>query len=140
MSQFTPWSALAGGALIGLAASLLLIANGRVAGVSGIVAGLLTPRKGEVGWRAAFVAGLVGAGLVAALVWPSGIDVSPRPLGYVALAGVLVGVGTRMGSGCTSGHGVCGLARFSVRSLAATLVFMAAGIAAAALARMVLGI
>jgi uncharacterized membrane protein YedE/YeeE len=139
MSQFTPWSALAGGALIGLAASLLLVANGRVAGVSGIVAGLLTPRKGEVLWRAAFVAGLVGSGLAAALLWPSGIEASPRPLGYVALAGVLVGVGTRLGSGCTSGHGVCGLARLSVRSLAATLVFMGAGMIAATLARTVIG-
>jgi hypothetical protein len=140
MSDFTPLSALAGGALIGLAASLLLVANGRVAGVSDVVAGLVSPRPGEASWRAAFVAGLVAAGFIGVLVSPGSIEVSPRPIGWVVLAGLLVGVGTRLGAGCTSGHGVCGLSRFSLRSLVATLVFMAAGIATTTFARTVLGL
>jgi uncharacterized membrane protein YedE/YeeE len=128
-AAFTPWASLAGGALIGLAAALLMLANGRIAGVSGVLGGLLAPRRGDVGWRLAFVSGLVGAPLVYALAaaWPV-----PRiDAGSAALiaAGLLVGVGTRVGSGCTSGHGVCGLSRLSPRSLVATLLFMAAGFA-----------
>ncbi|WP_250464063.1 YeeE/YedE family protein [Microbulbifer litoralis] len=128
-NAFTPLSALAGGALIGLATALLLLANGRIAGISGIVGGLLKPTAGETGWRLAFVAGLLLApglwGLFAALP-PIRIDA-----GYPLLvaAGLLVGIGTRYGSGCTSGHGVCGLSRLSPRSLVATLLFMGAGFA-----------
>ena len=126
---FTPWTALAGGLLIGLAAALFLLLNGRVAGISGIVGGLLRPVRGDIGWRVAFVTGLIGApllyGLVAALPAPR-IDAG---LGTLAVAGLLVGVGTRYGGGCTSGHGVCGLSRLSPRSLAATLAFMGAGFA-----------
>lgn len=126
---FTPFSALAGGALIGLAAALLILLNGRVAGISGIVGGLLAPRAGEVGWRLAFVAGLLLSPLLFALsvgLPAARIEASQALL---VAAGLLVGFGTRLGSGCTSGHGVCGLARLSPRSLAATLCFMAAGVA-----------
>lgn len=133
MHDFTPWSALAGGALIGLAASVLLLGLGRIAGISGIVGGLLSPSKGDVGWRAAFVVGLLGAGLAMWLLSPSSFSGSPRSLALVAGAGVLVGIGTRIGNGCTSGHGVCGLSRLSVRSLVATLTFIATGMIAVAL-------
>ena len=129
MENFTPWSALAGGALIGLAATLLLWLNGRIAGISGIVNGVLQPLAGDAGWRVMFVVGLVlgCAGFVAAGALPF----TPRtgfPLPALLAAGFLVGFGTRMGSGCTSGHGVCGIARFSLRSLIATLTFLATGI------------
>ncbi len=127
MNEFTPWSALAGGALIGLAASVLLLTNGRVAGVSGMLGGLIAPVRGEVAWRAAFLVGLVGAGAVLALLSPGQFGASPRGLPVVGLAGILVGIGTRLGNGCTSGHGVCGLSRRSPRSLVATLTFMATG-------------
>ena len=128
-NAFTPWSALAGGALIGLAAALFVMLNGRIAGISGVLGGLLKPVKGDIAWRAAFVLGLVGAPLVYRLFL-----VLPKPqidAEYAALigAGLLVGVGTRYGSGCTSGHGVCGLSRLSPRSLVATAVFMAVGFA-----------
>jgi uncharacterized membrane protein YedE/YeeE len=126
--SFTPLSAAIGGALIGLAASILILFNGRVAGISGIVSGLMRLRRGDIAWRAMFVAGLLAAGglqfLVPALP-AARIDAS---YALLCMAGLLVGVGTRLGSGCTSGHGVCGLARLSPRSLAATLTFMAAGI------------
>jgi uncharacterized membrane protein YedE/YeeE len=128
-SHFTPWTALAGGALIGLAAALLVLLNGRIAGISGVLGGLLKPVKGDIAWRAAFVLGLVGAPLVYGL-----FQRLPAPqidADYAALvaAGLLVGVGVRYGAGCTSGHGVCGLARLSPRSLAATACFMGAGFA-----------
>ena len=126
-NAFTPWSALAGGALIGLAAALFLLLNGRIAGISGVLGGLLKPVKGDIAWRAAFVLGLIAAPLAYALVR---LPAVPQiDAGYLALvaAGLLVGVGTRYGSGCTSGHGVCGVARLSPRSLVATLTFMAAG-------------
>ena len=126
-SAFTPWSALVGGALIGVAAALLVLLNGRVAGISSIVGGLLRPARGDVSWRLAFVLGLVAAPLVyalfAALPVPQ-IDAGP---GVLIVAGLLVGIGTRYGGGCTSGHGVCGLSRLSARSLVATLAFMGAG-------------
>ena len=129
-THFTPWSALAGGALIGLAAALFLLLNGRIAGISGVLGGLLKPRKGDVAWRAAFVLGLVGAPLGSGLF--ATLPVPEIEAGSAALiaAGLLVGVGTRYGSGCTSGHGVCGLSRLSPRSLVATACFMGAGFAA----------
>jgi uncharacterized membrane protein YedE/YeeE len=129
MDNFTPVSALAGGVLIGLASVWLLAANGRIAGVSGILHGLFAQPPGDRAWRAAFIAGLIAAGLA----WQLFVDVTPRQgfgLGWAALAGALVGFGTRVGGGCTSGHGVCGLGRLSVRSLVAVAVFMATGMAA----------
>ena len=127
MANFTPVSALAGGVLIGLASVWLLAANGRIAGVSGILHGLFAQPPGDRPWRAAFVIGLVSAGIAWHLL---GLAPAPRenfPLGWAAAAGLLVGFGTRVGGGCTSGHGVCGLGRFSARSLVAVIVFMAAG-------------
>ncbi|MCP4803870.1 MAG: YeeE/YedE family protein [Proteobacteria bacterium] len=129
MEHFTPWSALAGGALIGLASSALLLFNGRIAGISGILAGLLAPRPGDSAWRAAFAAGLLVAGLGLSFVLPDSIaGPDARSLFAVGAAGLIVGFGVRMGNGCTSGHGVCGLSRFSIRSLVATLTFMGTGI------------
>lgn len=127
--HFTPWASLAGGILLGLAASLFLLLNGRVLGISGILGGLVRPRTGDIGWRVAFVAGL----LVAPTVWYLFAEpVTPRIEAAGAMlmvAGLLVGWGTRYASGCTSGHGVCGISRLSRRSLVATLTFMAAGFA-----------
>ena len=126
-THFTPWAALAGGVLLGLASALFVLLNGRILGISGIVGGLLRPRAGDMGWRLAFVLGmLVAPGLYWLVVGPT----QPRidaTWGLVVMAGLLVGVGTRYGSGCTSGHGVCGLSRMSPRSLVATLAFMGAG-------------
>ena len=130
MDNFTPVSALAGGVLIGLASVWLLAANGRIAGVSGILHGLFAQPPGDRGWRTAFIAGLIVAGFAWHALVP--VDSSPRELSLsmAALAGALVGFGTRVGGGCTSGHGVCGLGRFSLRSLVAVAVFMATGMAA----------
>ena len=152
MHDFTPISALTGGALIGLASVWLLAANGRIAGVSSILHGLTSPAEAQEGlhdaqtglhdaqWRAWFIAGL----LLAGLAWQAaGAPVPLReslPLGWVAAAGLLVGLGTRLGSGCTSGHGVCGLGRLSARSLVAVIVFMVGGMGAAYLMRQVLGV
>ncbi len=126
-THFTPWAALAGGVLLGLASALFVLLNGRILGISGIVGGLLRPRAGDMGWRLAFLLGmLVAPGLYWLVVGPT----QPRidaTWGMVVMAGLLVGVGTRYGSGCTSGHGVCGLSRMSPRSLVATLAFMGAG-------------
>lgn len=122
-------TALLGGVLIGGAATLLLWLNGRIAGISGIVAGVLMPRNGEVAWRVAFLVGLIGAG--AAYLWLVPGAYAPRqgfPPLLLVVAGLLVGFGTRMGNGCTSGHGVCGLGRLSLRSLAAVLTFMATAV------------
>lgn len=125
--SFTPWSALAGGIIIGLSAAAFILLNGRIAGISGILGGLLTPQKQDVLWRVAFLAGMFAA----PLIWMAMADLPPIEIkaGYPALvvAGLLVGIGTRYGSGCTSGHGVCGLSRLSARSLIATLTFMIAG-------------
>lgn len=127
--NFTPWASLAGGMLIGLAAAALLLLLGRIAGISGIVGGLLKPSKGDAGWRLAFVLGLLAAPTVYALFQPlPAIEVTTN-MPLLLAAGLLVGVGSRYGSGCTSGHGVCGLSRLSPRSLAATLAFMATGFA-----------
>lgn len=125
--HFTPWASLGGGILVGLASALLLLANGRVAGISGILGGLLRPVHGDMRWRGAFLLGL----FVAPLAWlvvgtmpPAQVDHPPLLL---AISGLLVGLGTRFGSGCTSGHGVCGIARWSPRSVLATLCFLLAG-------------
>jgi uncharacterized membrane protein YedE/YeeE len=130
---FTP---LAGGVLIGAAALVLWFGNGRTAGVSGIVGGIVRPRHGDVGWRLAFVAGLVLAGFVGSAVAQESIAPSPRPLAWLAFAGLLVGVGTRLCAGCTSGHGVCGVARGSRRSFAATATFVATGMLTVTLLRL----
>ena len=119
--------ALAGGAMIGAASALLLISHGRIAGISGVVGSLLPPAARDRGWRIAFLAGLLAAGAIAAVVAPSAVGASVRSLPAVVVAGLLVGFGTRLGSGCTSGHGVCGLSRLSARSLAAVATFMATG-------------
>ena len=138
-AAFTPESALAGGVLIGIAASMLVLLNGRIAGISGIVGGLLKPRAGDVLWRAAFVVGLLVSPLVYSLA--TSLPSATIDAGYPVLvaAGLLVGLGTRYGAGCTSGHGVCGLSRFSPRSLAATLAFMATGFATVFVVRHVIG-
>ena len=129
MLSFTPWTALAGGMLIGIAAAMFLLLNGRVAGVSGIIGGLLRPSLPDLGWRAAFIAGLVLAPtLYGAFVYLPALRIEANYSTLIA-AGLLVGVGTRYGAGCTSGHGVCGLSRLSARSLLATALFMAAGFA-----------
>ena len=139
-SSFTPWSALIGGVLVGLAAASFLLLNGRIAGISGILGGLLTPTVGDISWRIAFLAGLIGAPALWALV----AQLPPIQItaGYpvLILAGLIVGVGTRYGSGCTSGHGVCGLSRLSPRSLVATLSFMFAGFATVFVIRHLLGV
>ena len=126
-NHFTPWASLAGGILLGLASAIFILVNGRILGISGIVGGLFSPKSGDVGWRLTFLLGLLVAPVIYALaVGP----IAPRiDAGWVTvvIAGLLVGVGTRLGSGCTSGHGVCGLSRLSPRSLAATLAFMGAG-------------
>ncbi|CAG9166554.1 YeeE/YedE family protein [Cupriavidus respiraculi] len=139
-TAFTPWASLAGGMLIGIAAGMLILLNGRIAGISGVLGGLLRPARGDVSWRLAFIAGLLGAPLVYALA-----TALPRPqidAGYVelVLAGLLVGTGTRYGSGCTSGHGVCGVSRLSPRSLVATAAFMASGFVTVFVVRHMIGL
>lgn len=132
-NHFTPWTSLAGGVLIGLAAAMLVLLNGRIAGISGIVGGLVAARRGDTAWRVAFVLGLFAAPLLMLLY-----ATAPRidaGAGTLVVAGLLVGLGTSYGSGCTSGHGVCGLSRLSPRSLVATAAFMAAGVATVYLAR-----
>ena len=126
-AHFTPWTSVAGGVLIGAAAAMFLLLNGRVAGISGVLGGLLRPSAGDIGWRAAFIAGLVAAPLLYQLAAPLPTVQIDAGTGLLVTAGLLVGLGTRYGSGCTSGHGVCGLSRLSPRSLVATAAFMAAG-------------
>ena len=126
-AHFTPWTSLAGGVLIGTAAAMLLLLNGKVAGISGIVGGLLRPSAANIGWRVAFIAGLLVAPLLYQLATPLPAVQIDADTGLLVTAGLLVGLGTRYGSGCTSGHGVCGLSRLSPRSLVATAAFMAAG-------------
>ena len=129
-----------GGALIGAAASGLLYLNGRIAGISGIFGGLLQPRGGDTLWRESFVLGLLAGGLGLAVTHPTAFPAGhPSPLAVVVVAGFLVGVGTKIGNGCTSGHGVCGLARRSLRSLAATVTFMLTGAVTVYLVRHLLG-
>lgn len=129
MEDFTPVSGLIGGGLIGLASALLLLLSGRIAGISGIVGGLLSAKGSELGWRVMFVAGLILGAFVYVLVTGSPDLVNPpASVPVLVIAGLLVGFGTRLGSGCTSGHGLCGIARFSNRSIVATLVFFGVAI------------
>ena len=134
-NHFTPWASLSGGVLIGLAAAMLVLLNGRVAGISGIIGGLLSPRRGEIAWRLAFVAGLLVAAPAMAVFGANPVPRIDAGFGMLVAAGLLVGIGTSYGSGCTSGHGVCGLSRLSPRSLVATAAFMLAGVATVFLVR-----
>jgi uncharacterized membrane protein YedE/YeeE len=137
--HFTPATATAGGLLIGLAAALLVLLAGRIAGISGIVGGLLRPSRGDVAWRVAFLAGLLAAPVLwSAVAAPPELRIEAGDAALV-VAGLLTGVGTRYGGGCTSGHGVCGIARLSRRSMVATLVFVAAGCATTFVLRHVVG-
>jgi len=138
-NAFTPFSALGGGLLIGLSAALFILLNGRIAGISGILGGLLTPKPGDTLWRLAFIGGL----LIAPILWALVAVLPPIQIeaGYPLLivAGLVVGISTRYGAGCTSGHGVCGISRLSPRSIAATLAFMASGFVTVFVARHLLG-
>jgi len=141
MENFTPVSALIGGLLIGTSTALFLVLNGRIAGISGILGGLIPPERGQVGWRVAFLAGM----FIAPLAYVAFGGVLPAvvlevPLPVLALAGLIVGFGTRLGAGCTSGHGVCGVGRGSPRSLAATAVFMVTAIATVFITHHVIGV
>ena len=132
--HFTPWTALAGGVLLGIASAMFILLNGRILGISGILGGLLPPRKGDSGWRISFLLGTLAAPLAMSWLLPGASSLLPAPridanVVLVVVAGLLVGIGTRYASGCTSGHGVCGLSRLSARSLVATLSFMGAGFA-----------
>jgi len=128
MHNFTPLSALCGGILIGLSASAMLLLDGKIAGISGILAGVLKPVKDDTLWRICFLAGLLAGGLLLRIVLPGAFAFGIiRPFPILIIAGLLVGFGTRLGSGCTSGHGVCGVSRLSPRSLVATVTFIATG-------------
>lgn len=140
ISHFTPGIALVGGLLIGAAAVLLMAGLGRIAGISGMVHGLFSGEPGR-GWRASFLIGLIAGAALYVGIWPDDIPVRQGfPTLLLAIAGLLVGAGTKLGSGCTSGHGVCGIARASKRSITATAVFMAFGIITAIILRHVLGV
>ena len=141
LENFTPVSALLGGALIGLSVSLLLLLNGRMAGISGIMNGLLSAPKKEEIWRGLFLLGLVvGAVIFQLLTDDSLVLRKGYPILLIIMGGFLVGVGTRMGSGCTSGHGICGIANFSIRSIAATITFMLSGMVTVFILKHVLGV
>ena len=139
-NNFTPWASLAGGALLGIAAAMLIFFNGRIAGISGIVGGLVKPRLHDVSWRIAFIAGLI----IAPLLWQIFSALPPIQIGasnaLLVVSGLLVGIGTRFGAGCTSGHGICGLSRLSPRSIIATLSFMLAGFVTVYVVRHILGV
>ena len=129
-THFTPWLSLSGGVLLGIACAMFILLNGRILGISGILGGLLSPRVGDMAWRIAFLLGMATAPVVMSYLLPEGLIEPPRinaGLCAIVAAGILVGFGTRYGSGCTSGHGVCGLSRLSPRSLVATLTFMGLG-------------
>lgn len=128
-THFTPWTSLAGGILLGLASALFVLFNGRVLGISGIVGGLLRPKTRDIVWRLSFLLGMLAAPMLYVVVAGPMTPRIDAGWGMVVLAGMLVGVGTRYGAGCTSGHGVCGLSRLSPRSLVATLAFMGTGFA-----------
>ena len=139
-NNFTPWTALAGGALIGISAALFILLNGRIAGITGIIGGLFKPAKGDAAWRIAFTIGLI----IAPAVWLFFSDLPDTKIDanywLLVIAGLIVGYGARLGSGCTSGHGVCGISRLSPRSIIATLAFMATGFFTVFVARHLLGI
>ncbi len=137
LTNLDPWPPLAGGALIGSAAAILLLSTGRIAGISGVVGGILQPRPSDFAWRVTFAGGLLSAGVLGALFAPHLLETNfSRPPVLVVIAGLLVGFGVRLGNGCTSGHGVCGLSRGSPRSLASVLTFMATGAIVATLLRL----
>lgn len=141
MESFTPYSALIGGLLIGAAAALTLYSNGRIAGISGILSGILVPKSVDALWRIIFILGLLAGSLLAGLISADAVVVEIQTTPQLTiLAGLLVGFGTRLGSGCTSGHGICGLARFSRRSFTATLLFMTTAIVTVYLTRHLLGV
>jgi uncharacterized protein len=130
MSNFTPFASLAGGILVGTSAAAMLLFNGKIAGISGILAGVLGPVKSDTAWRLCFLLGLFAGGLTLRVFLPQAFEFGTiRSMGALAIAGLLVGAGTRLGNGCTSGHGVCGVARLSPRSIVATAIFMATGAA-----------
>ena len=140
MENFTPVASLMGGILIGLSASAMLLFNGKIAGISGIVGGLVDLKKNDTLWRAAFVGGLVTSGFILRLFAPQAFEFGiVRSGGALALAGFMVGLGARVANGCTSGHGVCGISRFSVRSIVATVIFIAVGAAAVYVVNHLLG-
>jgi len=127
-NNFTPWTALAGGALIGVASAIFVLFNGRIAGIAGILGGLLRPKLRDIGWRLAFIIGLIAAPFAWLLFAPLPDIQIEAGNTLLAVAGLIVGIGTRYGSGCTSGHGVCGISRLSPRSIIATIAFMATGV------------
>jgi len=141
MENFTPYTSLAGGILLGISASILMYLNGRVAGISGIVSGILNnPAASEKAWRAAFVVGIIGGASVYAYFFP--VNIEPREHVTTALlivGGITVGFGTAMGGGCTSGHGVCGISRLSLRSITATMTFLIAGLVTVYVVKQVVG-
>ncbi|ELB2201331.1 YeeE/YedE family protein [Vibrio parahaemolyticus] len=126
MLNVIPWESLFGGILLGISATILLLVNGKIAGISGIMNGIMSPKKGDYSWRLLFAVGMIAGGLISVVMLgvavPSTANLS---LGMVIAAGLLVGIGTRLGNGCTSGHGICGMGRLSKRSIVATCVFMA---------------
>lgn len=142
MENFTPYTSLAGGILIGISASILMYLNGRIAGISGIVSGIFNnPTSSEKAWRTAFVAGLIGGAFVYAYFFP--ISIAPREhitTSLLVVGGLIVGVGTAMGGGCTSGHGICGMSRFSLRSITATMAFLISGIVTVYVVKLMMGV
>jgi uncharacterized protein len=141
MSNFTPLASTIGGVLIGLSATILLTLNGKIAGISGIFGGLVRPARGDLEWRALFMAGLLAGGVLSLWLRPGAIGPAPNLSFFpMIVAGLFVGAGTQLGSGCTSGHGVCGISRGSTRSIVATVTFMTTGIATVYVVRHLLGI
>ncbi len=126
MLDVIPWESLFGGILLGVSATMLLLVNGKVAGISGILNGIMSPKKGDYSWRLLFAVGMVAGGFISVLLLGVAVPSTAHiPVGLVLAAGLLVGIGTRLGNGCTSGHGICGIGRLSKRSIVATCVFMA---------------
>ena len=138
-NNFTPWTALAGGALIGISAALFILLNGRIAGITGIIGGLFKPAKGDAAWRLAFTLGLIIAPILWLLFGKLPAITIDADYDLLIVAGLIVGFGARLGSGCTSGHGVCGISRLSPRSIIATLAFMSTGFLTVFVARHLLG-
>ncbi|EJG2018524.1 YeeE/YedE family protein [Vibrio parahaemolyticus] len=126
MLNVIPWESLFGGILLGISATILLLVNGKIAGISGIMNGIMSPKKGDYSWRLLFAVGMIAGGLISVLMLGVAVPITANlSLGMVIAAGLLVGIGTRLGNGCTSGHGICGMGRLSKRSIVATCVFMA---------------